>query len=305
MNSQEIERLEIFVMQQLKENSDLFDLKAEIDNTLTYEENKNIIEDKISGLKEFNPLEEVNRDLIRQMKESSEDKPKITTNWNYQKNKKIKEMFLKPQIIALVGNVNEGKSNVLYFLIEELSKIGKFNLYTYGLRNKIKIAQEINSVAEMEKIKNSIIIIDELFSLFDLENRKVKTQIESTLRLINHNNNILVLCGVGENFKKFLSAKINVFIYKSVNFEDLINGSKVKNVIMNYKGSESGTTLLNLSKNEAIIYDGLHYQKMLIPYLVKYDSKVKNKSIIQECTKKRSGKMKKSVPNQGGEIRWK
>lgn len=198
----------------------------------------------------------------------------------------VKKLFDKPKVIGVVANVNTGKSNLIYHLLNELENIGKFKLCTYGLRTKLKNARLLHSVNEMEKIKNSILIVDEMFSLFDLDNRKVKSQIENTLRLINHNNNVLMLCGVGENFKKFLSSKLDVIIYKKIDFEDLINGCRVKNVIKNYKGPEAGTTLLNLGIDEALIFDGESYDKIHVPYMKEYDSKAKNVEIVQKSIPK-------------------
>ena len=37
--------------------------------------------------------------------------------------------------------------------------------------------------------------------------------IENTLRLINHNNNILLLCGLPKNFKKIIAGKIDEFTF--------------------------------------------------------------------------------------------
>ncbi len=193
---------------------------------------------------------------------------------------KIENLFKKPKIISLIGDVDTGKSMLLYWIIETLKEKHSFNLYTYGLRKEL--GQVINSIEELEKIRNAIIILDEIESLWDLDNKMKKKQIEATLRLIFHNNNILVLCGTPSNFRKFISAKTSVNIYKKVTFEDFINGSKVKYTIMNYKGVERGTTLLNIDDNEAILFDGDHYTKLKIPYLKQYDSKRGNPEIIQK-----------------------
>ena len=209
---------------------------------------------------------------------------------------KLKDLFNKPKIIGLVANVNEGKSNTIYYIIDELKKAGSFSLYTYGLKSKIPKAKQIHSVNEMERVKDSVLVVDEMFSLFDLDNRKTRKLIENTLRLLNHNNNILLLAGVGENFKKFLSSKIDYMIYKRVTFDDLINGSRVKNIIKGYKGVEAGSTLLDLEIDEALIYDGLHYEVIHIPYMKAYDSKINNKQIIR--SEKVSKKDTKSVPKK-------
>ena len=193
---------------------------------------------------------------------------------------KLNNLFNKPRIIGLVGNANEAKSNLIYWLLDKLNKKYKFKLYVYGLRCDFPNTIKVSSVDEIEQVEDSIIIIDEMISLFDLDNRKVKATVENTLRLIYHNNNSLLLCGLGENFKKFLSAKLDAVIFKKVTLADLINGSAMKNIIMAYKGLERGSSILNLGKGEALFYDGNHYEKMDIPYLKKYDTKRGNNPIL-------------------------
>ncbi len=193
---------------------------------------------------------------------------------------KLKELFNKPKVMAIIGNPNTAKSNLIYWILDDLKKDFKFNVYVYGLRCPISNTIKIHSIEELEQIKGSIIVVDELVSLFDLENRKVKAQIENTIRLIFHNNNILLLCGLAENFKKFLSAKLSVVIFKKVTIADLINGSVVKNIVMSYKGNERGQSILNLGLGEALIYDGLHYHKVDVPYLPQFDSKKDNVPIL-------------------------
>lgn len=210
---------------------------------------------------------------------------------------KLINLFSKPCIISVIGDVNSAKSMTLYNIIEDLRKTKKFSLFTYGLRSDIENVTKIYSVEELEQIKDSLIIIDELMSLWDLDNRKIKKQIENTLRLIHHNNNILIISAVPENIKKFISSKINVIIYKKVTFEDFINGSSVKRNVLNYKGIERGSKVLNLPIDECLVYDGKHYTKVKIKYLKKYDSKKDNvpifvpKSVPKNVEKKKSSEI--------------
>lgn len=193
---------------------------------------------------------------------------------------KIESLFDKPKVIGLVGDTNTAKSNTIYWILDELSKDFKFKVYVYGLRCEFPNTNRVTSIEEIEQVKDSLIIVDEMFSLFDLDNRKVKAQIENTIRLIFHNNNILLVCGLGENFKKFLSAKLTAVIFKKVTIADLINGSTVKNIVMRYKGEERGSSILNLDLGEALIFDGLHYHTVQIPYMKQYDTKAKNCAIL-------------------------
>lgn len=205
--------------------------------------------------------------------------------------KKVIDYFDKPKVVAIIGDIDTGKSNLVYYLINTLTKKFNFNLYTFGLRKTIKGAKQFHSVSELENMRDSIIFIDEFICLFDLDDRNKKREIENTLRLLAHNNNIIVLIGLPENFKKFLSAKVDVAIYKKVTFEDFINGCSVKRKVLDYEGYEKGSRILNLKHNEAMICDD-SYNKIKIPYLESFDTKRKNVKILVE--KKRSQNVRKT-----------
>ena len=194
---------------------------------------------------------------------------------------KIINLFKAPKLIGMVGDANNGKSNVIYWLIKALREEYKFKLYSYGLRAHVVGEQKIYSVEQLEIIHNSIIIIDEFASMFDIDNRTEKKQIEQTLRLIFHNNNVVLLCGLPENFKKFIASKLDAVIFKRCALGDFINGSRVKKVAFNYRGYELGAAVLNLEVDKAIVYDGQFYSKVSIPYIGEGDTKKNNVSILE------------------------
>jgi len=195
-------------------------------------------------------------------------------------NRLIKQIKEKPGIIGIVANKNQGKSNLIYALIQELRKTDEFNLYTFGLRNKIENSQEVHSVEQLEEIKNGFIIIDEFCSLFDLDNRKEKKLIEDTLRRIHHGPNTIILVGLGDNFKKFISDQLDIIIYKKINLGGMINGSTVKKRLQSYQGSDKGSTILNLELDEALVFDGKNYYKIHVDYVEAQDTKKDNAPIF-------------------------
>jgi len=195
---------------------------------------------------------------------------------------KIINLFKAPKLIGLVADANEGKSNLIYWAIKALRDDYKFGLFSYGLRAHVVGEQKIYSVEQLEIIHDSIIIIDEFASMFDIDDRKEKKQIEQTLRLIFHNNNVVLLCGLPENFKKFIASKLSCIIYKRCALKDFINGSRVKQVAYNYRGSELGAAVLNVEKDKAIVYDGSHYHKVTIPYILEGDTKRDNAPILKQ-----------------------
>ncbi len=210
----------------------------------------------------------------------------------------IKKLFDKPKIIGICANTNEGKSNLIYDLLERL-KGYDFKLYSYGLRNDLK-EQKIYSIEELETIENAIIFADEFFTLFDLEDRKKRKLIENSLRLINHNNNVLILSGLPENFKKFISGKLDIIMFKKCTLADFINGSRIKNIFLSYKGKELGSAVLNLKIDEALIYDGTHYDKINVPYYKRYDTKRQNQAIIKRSVKSANKVQIKCPKGAGG-----
>jgi len=195
---------------------------------------------------------------------------------------KIKNLFDKPKVIGIVADVNQGKSNTAHYLIRELDDLGSFSLFYFGFNRKpdVKNAQEFHTVKELETIRNSIIFLDELMTLFNLDDRNQKRLIENTLRLIHHNNNILVLMSLPENMKKFLAGKVNVVIFKQCTFADFINGSRIKHIATDYRGRERGSSVLNLDIDKALVFDGAHYETINVDYIKSKDSKADNKPII-------------------------
>jgi len=206
---------------------------------------------------------------------------------NLSEKEKILHVFETPKLLGLIGDANGGKSNFLYYIINTLKYEHDFNLYSYGLRINLG-EQKIYSVEELEIISDSIIIIDEFASLFDIDNRKEKKQIEQTLRLIFHNNNVVLFSGLPENFKKFIASKLDAMFFKRCALSDFINGSRVKKVALNYRGAELGAAVLNLPVDKAILYDGKHYHHLNVPYLSSKDTKANNASILSKRPQKRS-----------------
>jgi len=193
---------------------------------------------------------------------------------------KLLELFTSPKLIGVTGDADSGKSNLLYYVIKALRNQYNFNLYSYGLRVNVLDEHKIYSVEQLEIIHNSVIIIDEFASMFDIDDRKEKKQIEQTLRLIFHNNNVVMLCGLPENFKKFIASKLDAVVFKRCALGDFINGSRVKKIAFNYRGYELGAAVLNVEVDKAIVYDGSFYHKVSVPYIEEGDTKKNNVEIL-------------------------
>lgn len=193
---------------------------------------------------------------------------------------------LKNELIILTGRSNEAKTSFMCDLISSYKKFYSASVYTFNFSSElVKVLGTIPffSLSEMEKISNSLIFVDEVSLLFDLDNRKKKRQIDTILRLMNHRGNKIFLCGLPSDFKKFLCAKAKTFIYKSLNISDLINGSELKNVLLQYCGLELGVYSLQLKKSEVLVFDGQEgFFKISFGYNKVFDTKKENKNLFLE-----------------------
>ena len=190
--------------------------------------------------------------------------------------------ILSHHISVILAKQSSGKTTLLCDLIDtyRLNK-GTFDVWTYGL--KPELTEKLNTnvfynLEKLETLQNSLIIVDEVGSLFELENRKKRKQIETTLRLIAHNNNKLILCGLPFDFKKFVCELATCFMYKAVFVDSLVNGSQAKKYLNTYSGSEKGSHFLNLPTKEVLIYDGLtcDWFKDVVKYKRVWDTKRHN-----------------------------
>ena len=213
----------------------------------------------------------------------------------------VEKVFNKPRVIGIIADISEGKTMTACNLIDSLVKDFKCDIRLHGFRCYPQEVQ-FHSLEELESFENKIIFIDEFYSLFDLENRKKVKEIETTLRLINHRNNILVLIGTAENFKKFISNKLDMILFKKTTIGECINGSKVKNVLTSYNGPGTGVTALRLNKNECLFYDGLKYNLLEIDYIESKDTKKDNIPLIS-CEKILCENVSENVESKSKEMK--
>ena len=186
-----------------------------------------------------------------------------------------------------MSEVNQGKSMTLYNLIIEFVTQYKGNVYVFGVPDEVlrEIGSEqikpFSSVLELERIKDGIVIIDETGSLFNLNNRKEHRMIERTLRMVAHHNNRIVLAGLPDNFRKFISSLATGFMFKSLNLKSLINGSHGKEILLQYSGQEIGAFTLDIPINKVLCYsqvpiDGACFWLENVVYMQELDTKAKN-----------------------------
>jgi hypothetical protein len=187
------------------------------------------------------------------------------------------------KIKAIVASVHEGKTTTLLNMIEIAKKIKSKHsrvccyFYHQEYKQKVKGVEFVHTLNELEQIKDSFIFIDEFGELFQIQDRHNQEKIKTLLGQIEHNNNILVLCGLPEYFNKLLSSKVNDWILKGINYDEIINGSNLKKYINGLSGDFKGSTRLNIPVNVAL-NNGVFYE---VKYNKARDKKAENISLFK------------------------
>lgn len=193
--------------------------------------------------------------------------------------------ILNNNITILTGQTSTGKTMLLADIATQYLKQYSGKVYTYGFKREITQQLDVtvfSSVRELEQIQNGIILVDEVGALFDLDNRKQKRMIEGTLRLVDHHNNKIVFSGLPSDFKKFLAAKAQCFLYTSLTISDLINGSMAKTTLLEYRYSELGAYVLSVPQGKVLCYDKGGFWLDQFEYYQRFDTKFNNLDLFQE-----------------------
>ena len=164
------------------------------------------------------------------------------------------------RVFGIVGEKHSGKTTALLQLIKESKKF-KTTTYCYfyhqEYKDSVKGVEFINTLNDLEQIRDGFIFIDEFSELFKLNDRHSTEMVKLVVSQIEHNNNILVLCGLPQYFNKLISSFVGEnWLLKGLNYDELINGSGLSKSIKMLSGDFVGGTRLNIPTNK-LLYGGI------------------------------------------------
>lgn len=177
----------------------------------------------------------------------------------------LTNIFSKNRVIGIIGDTNTAKSSLaLTQLINLKKEKPNLNIYVYGVSpylNKVLTEQGLNIVFNAEdllNLKNSVLFIDEVNQLFSSRTRdKQLTRMQRFFNRIYHLNNYVILTTAESGwYNKFTNSIISAWLIKSVSFDNLVNGTRIKETVKNL--SRFSETCLELSINQFFaVYDNM------------------------------------------------
>lgn len=205
---------------------------------------------------------------------------------------KIEELFIHPElkhirVIGIVADPNEGKSNVVKHLIKVFQKKAKNTRISAFALPWMAGVHSVHRIDDLEKINDSVVIIDEFASLVDMGNARQRKKLFDTIRVINHPyaNNILILMGMARDFNGKLAGMVQAYIIKSLTIADAVQRSTLYNFVTTYNGGfrvRKGSSIIEMPKDVALVHVvGGNTDEVEIPYVKEYDTKLSNKPVVK------------------------
>lgn len=192
------------------------------------------------------------------------------------------------RVIGVVADKNQGKSNLLYNVIEIIRNLApETQLVTFRMLINIPGVLSLNTLTELSKIRNSYIIIDELKTIVDTDNRRETKIFLEILQTLYHANNTIIVCGLAHNFNGKISGELEAIIFKQTTLISIIKRSNLDYILrsLRHEGQASKNEYtLTMPVEGALIYHphmkkNWHY--IDVPYLEKYDTKKDNEPVIK------------------------
>lgn len=201
----------------------------------------------------------------------------------------LKEVFGNCRIVGLAGEKDSGKTNNLVAMIKDFRKNNKkTEIYVFGfeenvlrwMQEQFKGIYEISTLEHLRNKRNALIIIDE-FELLQLNNRRYTERLNNFVDFIYHHNNWVILCSPSlREYNSIIGAKIERWAIKSIDINNLVNGSQLKDIILNYKGRYKAINSIDLEKGKLLIINQDYERVIDIEYIKEVDNKLKNVNIF-------------------------
>lgn len=169
--------------------------------------------------------------------------------------------ILKNRIVGIAGAKHSGKTTTLIHFINYVQKFSTPKV-AYFFHEDYKqtvqgIDKFINSIDELLDVRDSFIFIDEFKTLFNSDDRHQKETIERVFSMLEHNNNIIVLCGLPSYYNQYISKMVNCWVLKQIKFSECVNGSDLKKYAIGIRGELNGGVGLNIPVSKAFTPYGL------------------------------------------------
>jgi len=223
MNEKEIIKLREYYLQICKDaqiDNESFDFEQELtDTTLTYQENLNLLNEKLEGIIP-------NDHTLEELKELEKNDLNSYKNGEREQREKLREelgMFKEQANVLVIGKKRSGKTCLAFAFLEQFGKYDR-KMYVYKFPRPELLEElpfEVNNLTNLKQInnlKNAVVFIDESEKIFPILEKTVNQQLRNILSLSGQNNICFIfVCHNSYFINRSLFSFIDIKVIKEVN----------------------------------------------------------------------------------------
>jgi hypothetical protein len=159
----------------------------------------------------------------------------------------------KVRIICILGNINEGKTNLAFYYMNEYK--GHRKKYLCGYPIEKDGYYTISNMMDLLKVKNGIIFMDEISRYFKVYNKDTNQKLLDFISMMGHKNNTFIFTAqVTQMITRIIESFIDCWAFKRIDITSLKWGSKPKKIINELFYSRKNDWVLDLEKSEYLQY---------------------------------------------------
>jgi hypothetical protein len=130
---------------------------------------------------------------------------------------------------AIIGDPDSGKTNLMIYLGRES---GYKDKYILGYPKEIHDIKGINSLDDLQRITDCVLLIDEVDMYFPVWEKRSNQKLIEFLKFTHHNNiKVIMTAQLSQAFTKQVEAFIGQWAVKKIMMRTLKNGSIPKNIL--------------------------------------------------------------------------
>lgn len=261
LNQNEIQRLERFTNGLILGNGSYdtyqFDFEKEIDDTLTFSENQEILKEKINS--RFPRTLNISVNELKDKFDCMEEQENYEEKFNRYSKEAEQFNYSKlhtKKIILIFGETGSGKTALAHKCLDNIKDKKEVYVYKHLIPKAITEIgfKNISSISQISELRNCAVWVDEPQLLFPREDKRTNNFLLKLYTLARQRGITLVLSTSDSRWvNKSTESFVNSWFIKDAEAELLKNGSKIKNIIKN--NSPFGLIDFRLNKDEFLYYD--------------------------------------------------
>jgi len=149
----------------------------------------------------------------------------------------MKSLFSKPSVndykpVAILGNPNSGKTNLMFYLASLHSAPKR---YILGYPTEVKGFVALSNIQDVSKISECVLLIDEIDEIIPFYEKRSNEALKRLLKFTAHNNIKLIFSTQLSQFvSKMMEALVPQWAITQIDIFTLKNGSKPKRILIDY-----------------------------------------------------------------------